>query len=124
LLGLNQAAMVEVRGKARRNAFAAILLAVLLVTIPLVATGQRISQDVLTEIRSKAAAEEWVQGSEYEVRLVRVAGDSVTISVLGEKDMPPFADLVTAVHESVGRMVVVNLEVVPTQTLSSAASTP
>jgi uncharacterized hydrophobic protein (TIGR00271 family) len=124
LLGLNQAAMVEVRGKARRNAFAAILLAVLLVTIPLVATGQRISQDVLTEIRSKAAAEEWVQGSEYEVRLVRVAGDSVTISVLGEKDMPPFADLVTAVQESVGRMVVVNLEVVPTQTLSSAASTP
>jgi uncharacterized hydrophobic protein (TIGR00271 family) len=119
LLGLTRAAMIQVRGKARRNAFALIVGATLLVASPLSATGQRITRDTLTEIRSRQVAVQWTADSGYRVRSVQTADDVVDIVVIGFGDLPEFSELVTAVQESNGRPVVVQLEVVPSQTLTS-----
>lgn len=117
ILGLNAAAMIEIRGTARRNAFILIALAVVLVAIPLVLTGQKITREAITEIQAQRAAVEWVEDSEYKVRQVRAAGNQVYVAILGNGDMPAFADLVTAVETSVGRPVALELEVLPSQIL-------
>lgn len=125
LLGLNKAAMVNVQGAARRNAFIAIMIAVLIVAIPLAATSRKVAQEARTEIISQEAATAWLTGTDYTVRQIRVLDDDVYIAVVGHGSLPPFEALVTAVQQSVGRPVVVILETVPSDRQTSAIqSTP
>ena len=119
-LGLNAAAMIQVRGRARRDAYTAIVIAVVLVAIPLAATGQRVAWETLAERESHRAATAWLAGTPYTVRVVRAQGDVVSMDIVGHGDTPPFPLLVKAVQDAVGRPVVVNLEIVPSQVLSSA----
>jgi uncharacterized hydrophobic protein (TIGR00271 family) len=119
ILGLNRAAQIEVKGTARRKAFALVIAAVLLVAIPLLITGRQATRDAYTELQTQQAAEEWVAGSGYRVRQVRAAGDSVYIIAVGNGESPPFEGLVTAIEESVGRSLVVDLELLPSRIISS-----
>lgn len=119
ILGLNSAAHNEVKGTARRKAYALVITAMLLVAIPLILTGQRVTQDVTTQLMSQRAAEEWVQGSDYRVRQVRVARDSVYIAAIGSGQPPLFADLIAALETSVGRPLEVDLELLPSQVISN-----
>ena len=124
LLGLNKAAMVKIKGSARRNAFIMVGVAVILVMLPLIATGQKITRESITEIQSQHAAAEWAADTDYTIRIVQASGDTVYIAIIGHGEPPPFTDLVTAVQESVGRPVEVKLEIVPSQLLSSATDSP
>ena len=119
ILGLNSAAQIEVRGTARRKAFALVILAVLLVAIPLLVTGRQATRDAYTELQAQEATQEWVAGSGFRVRQVRATGDSVYIVVLGSGDPPPFEELVAAMEESVGRPLTVDLELLPSRMISS-----
>ena len=119
-LGLNGAARIEVKGTARRKAFALVIVASLLVAIPLVITGRHATRDAYTELQSQQAARDWVDESGYRVRQVRATGDSVYIAVIGHGEPPPFDDLVTAVEESTGRPLLVVLELLPSQTFSNS----
>ena len=124
ILGLNSAALNEVKGKARRNAFALVIVAVLLVAIPLLLTGQRVSRNARTEIQTQQAAEIWAANSDFEVEGVRSNDDSVYIVVAGHGDIPPFSDLVTAVEDLVGRSLNIELEAIPSQTFINTKTTP
>jgi uncharacterized hydrophobic protein (TIGR00271 family) len=124
LLGLNQAAMVQIKGTSRRNAFLVVIIAVLLVMLPLLATGQKITRDAVTELRSQSAAAAWLDNSEYSVRIVRAAGEDVYVAIIGHGEPPVFEDLVTSIQETVGRPVAVNLEIVPSELLSSITDPP
>lgn len=119
ILGLNRAAQIEVRGSARRKAFALVIAAVLLVAIPLLITGRQATRDAYTELQTQRAAQEWAGGSEYRVRQVRAVGDSVYIIAVGSGDPPPFEELVAVVEESVGRSLTIDLELLPSRILSS-----
>lgn len=123
-LGLNHAAMIEIRGTARRNAFALIILAVVVVAIPLVLTGRKVTQDFVTEFQTRQAAQAWVAGSGFHVRLVQVTDDSVYIAVAGDGSLPAFSELVTAVETAVGHTVRISLEVLPAQLLSNTPAGP
>jgi uncharacterized hydrophobic protein (TIGR00271 family) len=115
LLGLNHAAMVEVKGPARRNAFIVIIIAVLLVTVPLGATGGRIADEARAEGVSKTVAVHWVTGTDYEVQGVNAQQDDVTIVIVGHGPQPPFADLVTGLQTGLQRHVKVTLKTVPAE---------
>lgn len=119
ILGLNSAAQIEVKGTARRKAFALVIVAVILVAIPLLITGRQATRDAYTELQTQRATQEWVTGSGYRVRQVRAAGDSVYIIAVGNGESPPFDDLVAAVEESVGRSLTVELELLPSQIVST-----
>lgn len=119
ILGLNRAAQIEVKGTARRKAFALVIVAILLVAVPLVITGRQAARDAFTEDQTQRAAEAWAGGSEYRVRLVRAAGDSVYIVAVGNGEPPPFDQLVAAVEQSVGRSLTVDLELLPSRIVSS-----
>ncbi len=119
ILGLNRAAQIEVKGTARRKAFALVIAAVLLVAIPLLITGRQATRDAYTESLTQEVAEEWADGSQYRVRQVRAAGDSVYIIAIGNGEPPSFEKLVAAVEASVGRSIRVDLELLPSRIVSS-----
>jgi uncharacterized hydrophobic protein (TIGR00271 family) len=118
ILGLNRAAQIQVMGTARRKAFALVMAATLVVAIPLLITGRQATRDAYTELQAQATTQAWA-GSQYQVRQVRATGDSVHILALGSGETPPFDELVTALEQSVGRSLVVDLELLPSQTLSN-----
>ena len=124
VLDLNRAALIQIRGKSRRNAYAVVFGAVLIVSIPLMVTGRQITIATHTELLSQQAATAWVEDSDYEVRMVRASKDSVYITVAGHGDPPVFSDLVTAIEGAIGRPVQVSLELVPSQTFSNATGDP
>ena len=119
ILGLNRAAQIEVKGTARRKAFALVIAAVFVVAIPLLITGRQATRDAYTELQAQQAAQAWVRGSEFRVRLVRATGDSVYIVAIGNGEPPPFEKLVVAVEESVGRSLAVDLELLHSRIVSS-----
>lgn len=119
ILGLNRAAQIQVRGTARRKAFALVIVAVLLVAIPLLITGRQATRDAYTELQTQQAAEAWASGSEYRVRQVRAVGDSVYIAAIGNGEPPSFEELVAAIERSVGRSLTVDLELLPSRIISS-----
>lgn len=124
ILGLNRAAQVEIKGRARRRAFAVVLAAILIVAVPLAVTGQRVTREAYTELRAQRVAEEWTTGSGFRVRIVKANGDTVYIAVAGNGEAPPFAELVSAVEASVGRPLDISLELLPSQLLSDAETLP
>lgn len=119
ILGLNAAAQIKVQGTARRKAFAVVIVAVVLVAIPLLITSRQATRDAYTEYQSQQAAEEWTGGTTFRVRQVRAAGDSVYIIAAGSGEPPPFEELVANIEESVGRSVMVDLELLPSRLISS-----
>jgi len=119
LLGLSRAAMVEVKGAARRNAFMVIIVGVLLVMVPLWLTGTRITEDVRTEGTTRIIATRWVAGSGYEVQRVDANEGNVSTLILGHGTPPAFQDLGSGVRTALQRPVIMMLEVVPAEKIVS-----
>jgi uncharacterized hydrophobic protein (TIGR00271 family) len=119
LLGLNRAAMVEIKGPERRNAFIAIIIAVLLVTVPLGVTSRRIAEEARTEGISKAIATQWVADTEYQVQAVYANQDDITIVIVGYGPQPPFASLVSQLTTALQHHVRVILKTVPSEKIVS-----
>ncbi len=120
VLGLARASLVEVRGTARRNAYLFIAAAVALVSLPLIATGVRLSRDAEVQQHARQAAEEWLAGTDFTVRAVQVNGQEVDLVISGPGEPPSFAALVAGIARANGAPYVVELEVVP----SSKQRTP
>lgn len=124
ILGLNSAAMNQVKGTGRRTAFAVIAVAVILVAIPLFLTGQRISRETLTELRTQQVAADWVADSDYTVRQVRAVKNNVYVAIIGSGELPEFDDLVAAIEASVGRPLTIEMELVPSEIRTNAQIAP
>jgi uncharacterized hydrophobic protein (TIGR00271 family) len=119
LLGLNGAAMIKIRGTARRNAFSVILFSTLLVLVPLWLTGARITEDARAEGVTKIIATRWAAGSGYEVKSVNANRDNLTVLIAGHGTPPAFGDLETGVRTALQRPVMVTLDVVPAERIIS-----
>ena len=119
-LGLSRAATAEIKGPARRNAFLAIVIGMLIVAIPLTITGRKITADALAERESEAVVQSWVAGTEFEVASVRVDGDVVDVVIVGQGQPPVFSDLVADLRAELQRPVQLILEVVPALIMESA----
>jgi uncharacterized membrane protein len=121
LLGLSRAAMVEVKGSARRNASIVIILSVLVVMAPLSITGSRMGEDARTEGIAKNVAIHWTRGTDYEVRRVEATQDDIAIWITGNGTQTPFADLVAGLETALRHPVAVVLRVVPAEKIVSQA---
>jgi uncharacterized hydrophobic protein (TIGR00271 family) len=112
-LGLSAARTEPLRGHARRNAFLAIGIAIVVVAAPLAATGARITLESHEEEQATEAATAWANAAGLEVRLVRVNGDVVEVTVTGPGVNPPVAPLRASMIAALGRNVGVSLETIP-----------
>ncbi len=120
LLGLSQAATIELKGHSRRNAFVAIAFGVLIVAVPLTLTGRQVTREVRAQILTRQVVEEWLAGTEFEVRGVQTVASTASIVISGPGEPPPFEQLTAALEETLGQAVTVALEVVPSQKLVHA----
>jgi len=114
-LGLAATSTEHLTGTARRNAFIIVALAVVLVTIPLAATSNRVISEMIAESQTKEAASTWLEGSVYDLHDVDAHGDEVTILIGGTGEPPSTLDLVSALEEVSGRKLFLTLELVPMQ---------
>lgn len=113
LLGLSAARTSGLRGHARRNAFAAIVIAVVAVSVPLAATGVRITQELVAEETATAVAQDWALVVGFTVRIVRVDGSEVSVTVSGPGADPPIEPLAAAMRTALGPDTTVRLETIP-----------
>jgi uncharacterized hydrophobic protein (TIGR00271 family) len=119
VLGLSRAANATIVGPARRNAYLAITVATLLVSVPLIATGRQATADFYGELQSKVVVEKWVADSDYTSGAVGYHADEVSVVITGKGAPPPFESLVAGLRAKLGKPVVVRLRVLPAETFVS-----
>lgn len=115
LLGLNKAASALIVGPGRRNAYVAIALATLLVSVPLIATGRRATQNFLGQQQSVVVVDNWLDGSGYISEGVLFQGNMIRVVITGFGEPPQFDSLVQNLRSELRRPVGVTLKVVPAQ---------
>jgi uncharacterized membrane protein len=115
ILGLNKAANARITGPARRNAYLAIGLAMLIVSVPLVATGRQATANFIGQQQSSAIVDGWLEGSGYSSEGVAYQGNTVRVVITGAGDPPAFERLVETLRTQLRRPVVVSLKVVPAE---------
>jgi uncharacterized membrane protein len=111
-LGLQRAANVDLNKRERQRTFAVIIIGVILVSLPLLATSLRVAQEAAVEAQTSTTITEWIDGSEYELRKVRVQGDEVEILIAGEGDPPPYEELIASLQEKYRAKTIVNLDMI------------
>jgi uncharacterized hydrophobic protein (TIGR00271 family) len=121
-LGLSRTAVMELRGGARRWSFIAIAVAVVLVTVPLAATGRALNNDAREEQQVRQVTKGWLTGTDFDVRNAQVNGEHVVVVIGGVGTPPPVATLVDAITKAVGHPVEVELDAVPSQKQRTSAT--
>ena len=102
LLGLNRAAVRGREPSAHRNAYLFVALAIILVVIPLGTTSLRVYQQRLVERETIQLANQWMAGTDYDIRQVDVTEDQVVLAIYGSGDRPELSELgdqLNALHD-------------------------
>ena len=115
LLGLSAVAVKELGPNARRNAFAVVILGIILVTIPLGMSTTRIYQQKLIKRETFQLAEAWVAGTDYGIRDVIVTGNQITLAIYGSGERLELSELGNQLGDSLGQPVSIRLVVVPSE---------
>jgi uncharacterized hydrophobic protein (TIGR00271 family) len=113
VLGLSAARTGQLAGHARRNAFVAISLAIIVVAVPLATTGTQMALASREEQVATNAARSWAGDSGLVLRAVSVDGDQVHVTVTGPAVKPSVETLQAALASALGRSVGVQLETIP-----------
>ena len=115
ILGLSGAANARIVGSARRNAYMAIAAAMLVVCVPLIATGRQATASFIGQQQSKAVVDTWVAGSGFTNESVVYQGETVRVIITGSGTQPEFTDLVAGLRAKLRSPVVVSLKVLPAE---------
>jgi len=113
VLGLSAARTGQLAGHARRNAFVAISVAIIVVAVPLATTGTQMALASREEQVATNAARSWAGDSGLILRAVSVDGDQVHVTVTGPAVKPSVDTLQAALASALGRSVGVQLETIP-----------
>ncbi|MFO7628820.1 MAG: DUF389 domain-containing protein [Prochlorococcaceae cyanobacterium] len=91
LMGFRQAATVPFDGRTRRQALTLALGGLLIITIPLAVTSERLILTNRITLRTAALAREWLRGSAYTLESVdgETADGSVRLLLAGSGPLPP-----------------------------------
>lgn len=113
VLGLSAARTGQLAGHARRNAFVAISVAIIVVAVPLATTGTQMALASREEQVATNAARSWAGDSGLILRAVSVDGDQVHVTVTGPAVKSSVDTLQAALASALGRSVGVQLETIP-----------
>jgi uncharacterized hydrophobic protein (TIGR00271 family) len=113
LLGLSAASTKELVGAARRKAFIFVAIGVLIVAIPLAATTFRVAQESIAEAATRRLAQQWLDQTSFEVVRVDADGSQVDLFINGSGERPPLPELGSQLGSSLGRLLKLNLIVIP-----------
>lgn len=119
ILGLGGVAQEAGEKRTRSTAAVLIAAAAILVIIPLsITTWNAVVTDAETTTASREV-DEWLEGTSLSAYAVNVRNKVVVATVEGSGDTPAIAELADRLAVALGRPVVVNVRVVPSQSASS-----
>jgi uncharacterized hydrophobic protein (TIGR00271 family) len=121
LTGLGRLALTDMHQRMRRNAFAMIVVATLLIAIPLSITSWQAIDGALAQRTAIREVDGWLDGTAYEQLEVQVQDQVVKVTVEGSGELPPLRTLANTLAEALRRPVVVSLRALPTQVEASGA---
>lgn len=123
VMGFRQVALSPFDGRARRRAVVIASLGLLLISIPLAITSQRLILACRISVRSRALTEAWLRGSGYRILSVNAetADGNVDLVVAGHGELPALNRLEAAARRQLfGRSL--RLKVLDARTLSVPAA--
>jgi uncharacterized hydrophobic protein (TIGR00271 family) len=110
--------------KIRRRGLALFILGVVIVSIPLSLTSyEAVSRSLDTQAATQEA-NEWLEGTNYQVASLSLNDKSVIMTVEGSGDLNPVQVLAERLAETLNRPVVVKLRTLPVQVGEAGVSTP
>ncbi|NIP23980.1 MAG: hypothetical protein GWO38_09210, partial [Phycisphaerae bacterium] len=115
LLGLSTVAFNELGSSARRSTFLAVILGIVMVTIPLGITTIEIYQQRFIAQETIQLAEQWIAETGYEFQDVQVSGSQVTLVINGLGERPELSELGDQLNASLDQPIDIKLVTVPTQ---------
>lgn len=116
LVGYSSWSRLYYRRNRIRTSFALVVLAVVLITIPLVLTGQSLLQQTADLRNASSAVDDWLEEGfpdveELPLRInsIEVDGDTIDLQLIGYEIPPPSSRLAHLASEKVGRPMVANI---------------
>ncbi len=122
--GLGGLARGESNLRMRTRAFALIIVATLLVTVPLSLTSYQAVRDSLETRASAEVINTWLEGTSFEPLLVEVEGDRVTTSIVGSGTPPKVPSLADALAVALRRPIIVSVRFIPSEVTASRIPVP
>jgi len=117
LLGLGQAATVNITGSARRRTYIAIAVVILIVAIPLVATSARIASQSIEQTRTRTVVRAWLNETGFELRDLKLdfLSEEIHILISGPGEPPSLSELGSQIEAVFGQPVDMKLDIVPAE---------
>lgn len=119
--GLGRLAISDAHQRMRRNAFALIIVATLLIAIPLSLTSYQVIDHSLENRAAIQDIKDWLAETPHQVVKVNVGDQIVGATIEGYGELRPLRQLANALADTLGRPVVVELRVIPSQIEVSGA---
>ena len=116
LTGFTPLRRIREEGEHIRLSFAWVGVLMMLIIAPLALTTRSILRDSLGLDEAQQSVDEWVEGTNLRVLEVELDGSEVDVALTGEEPPPPLEELGASLEESLGRDVVVEVTVIPSQT--------
>ncbi|MFO7633574.1 MAG: DUF389 domain-containing protein [Caldilinea sp.] len=117
--GLGRLAITDENVRTRRNAFIVVVVATLLIAVPLSITTYNVVSNALEERAALQEVDAWLDGTMHHIIAVSVNDRTVVVTVDGYGELRPLKQLATSLAATLGRPILVNLRVVPSQVESS-----
>lgn len=117
--GMGRLAITDENVRTRRRAFAVVIVATLLIAIPLSITTYNVVNNAFEERAALQEVDAWLDGANYHIIAVNVNDRRVVVTVDGSGETRPLKQLAGALAQRLGRPIVVNLRIVPSQIESS-----
>ncbi len=113
--GLGRLAITNDDMRTRRNAFIVVIVATLLIAIPLTITSYNVVNNALENRAALQEVDTWLEGASYHIIAVNVNDRTVVVTVDGYGELRPLKQLASSLATRLGRPIVVNLRIVPSQ---------
>jgi len=115
VLGLGKLAVSQEHVRVRRGGFVLFVVGVLLVTIPLTLTAYQGVIHAKENNNATADVRKWLEGTSYQVDMVKVNDRVVIATVEGTGELKPVQQLANQLALTLRRPVLVNLRTLPAQ---------
>jgi len=113
LMGLQKYSTPDVEREVRQKAIRYILAGTLIITVLLVVTTFNAFQTTNNQYIASTTVTEWLGTAPFQVSSVSTNGIDVSITLVGNGNVPPVADLEVMLSQAFGHPVIINLHVIP-----------
>jgi len=112
-MGLQRTSTADAKGEVRQRAIRYILAGTLIITVLLVLTSYNAFQTTNNQFIASTTVTEWLGTAPFQVSNVNTNGVDVSVTIVGNGDVPPVADLAKRLEAAFGHPVIINLHVIP-----------